>query len=187
MQSSHFPPYNTPKKAWRKSLRHAPIKENLIVKIEISYSNSFSGTKLFLVLRILRIKVGPTAHPVVAAIKGTDVGYCVETCPAGETCGTKQWASCDRSIAICTNGIHTSEIYILKLELAILGILHDGKVVNLRTWDDVEGECPGISLRTRHCFSVHPHIVITLRQWCYGQKSVAFFGNLNLEKLALIR
>lgn len=24
------------KKAWRKSLRHAPIKENLIVKIEIS-------------------------------------------------------------------------------------------------------------------------------------------------------
>ena len=65
--------------------------------------------------------------------------------------------------------------------------LHDGEVVNLRTWDDVEGECPGISLRTRHCFSVHPHIVITLRQWCYGQKSVAFFGNLNLEKLALIR
>ena len=141
---------------------------------------------LILVLRILRIKVGPTAHPV-AAIEGSDVAYGVETCPASETCSTEQWASCYRSIAICTNGIHTSEIYILKLELAILGILHDGKVVNLRTWDDVEGECPGISLRTRHCFSVHPHIVITLRQWCYGRKSVAFFGNLNLEKLALIR
>ena len=38
----HFSPYN--KKAWRKSLRHAPIKENLIVKIEISDSNSYSGT-----------------------------------------------------------------------------------------------------------------------------------------------
>ena len=37
-----FSPYN--KKAWRKSLRHAPIKENLIVKIEISDSNSYSGT-----------------------------------------------------------------------------------------------------------------------------------------------
>ena len=129
------------KKAWHKSLRHATIKENLIVKIEISDSNS--GTNLFLVLRILRIKVGPTAHPVVAAIEGSDVSYCVETGPAGETCGTKQWASCDRSIAICTNGIHTSKIYILKLELAILGILHDGKVINLRTWDDIEGECPG--------------------------------------------
>ena len=34
----------TTKKAWRKSLRHAPIKENLIVKIEISDSNSYSGT-----------------------------------------------------------------------------------------------------------------------------------------------
>ena len=95
--------HNPTKKAWRKSLRHAPIKENLIVKIEISYSNSFSGTKLFLVLCILRIKVGPTAHPVVAAIEGSDVGYGVETCPAGETCGTEQRASCDRSIAICTN------------------------------------------------------------------------------------
>ena len=82
------------KKAWRKSLRHAPIKENLIVKIEISYSS--------LVLRILRIKVGPTAHPVVAAIEGTDVGYGVETAPAGETCSTEQWASGDRSIAIST-------------------------------------------------------------------------------------
>ena len=92
------------KKAWRKSLRHAPIKENLIVKIEISYSS--------LVLRILRIKVGPAAHPVGAAIEGSDVGYGVETCPAGETCGIEQWA--------------------------------------------------------------------------YGRKSVAFFGNLNLEKLALI-
>lgn len=91
------------KKAWHKSLRHATIKENLIVKIEISDSNSYSGTNLFLVLRILRIKVGPTIHPVVAAIEGSDVGYSVETCPASETCGTKQWASCDRSIAICTN------------------------------------------------------------------------------------
>ena len=91
------------KKAWRKSLRHATIKENLIVKIEISDSNSYSGTNLFLVLSILRIKVGPTIHPVVAAIKGSNVGYGVETCPASETCGTKQWASCDRSIAICTN------------------------------------------------------------------------------------
>ena len=81
-------------KAWRKSLRHAPIKENLIVKIEISYSS--------LVLCILRIKVGPTAHPVVAAIEGSDVGYGVETCPAGETCGTEQWASGDRSITIST-------------------------------------------------------------------------------------
>ena len=87
--------HNPTKKAWRKSLRHAPIKENLIVKIEISYS--------FLVLCVLRIKVGPTAHPVGAAIEGSDVGYGVETCPAGETCGAKQWASCDRSIAICTN------------------------------------------------------------------------------------
>ena len=93
----------TGKKAWRKSLRHAPIKENLIVKIEISDSNSYSGTNLFLVLCILRVKVGPTAHPVVAAIEGSDVAYGVETCPAGETCGTEQWASCDRSIAICTN------------------------------------------------------------------------------------
>ena len=56
----------TTKKAWRKSLRHAPIKENLIVKIEISYSS--------LVLCILRVEVGPTAHPVVAAIEGSDVG-----------------------------------------------------------------------------------------------------------------
>ena len=31
--------HNPTKKAWRKSLRHAPIKENLIVKIEISYSS----------------------------------------------------------------------------------------------------------------------------------------------------
>ncbi len=87
--------HNPTKKAWRKSLRHAPIKESLIVKIEISDS--------FLVLCILRVKVGPTAHPVVAAIEGSDVGYGVETCPAGETCGTKQRASCDRSIAVCTN------------------------------------------------------------------------------------
>ena len=36
--------HNPTKKAWRKSLRHAPIKENLIVKIEISDSNSYSGT-----------------------------------------------------------------------------------------------------------------------------------------------
>ena len=91
------------KKAWHKSLRHAPIKENLIVKIEISDSNSYSGTNLFLVLRILRVEVGPTAHPVVAAIEGSDVSYGVETGPAGETCGTEQWASCYRSIAICTN------------------------------------------------------------------------------------
>ena len=74
--------HNPTKKAWRKSLRHAPIKENLIVKIEISYSS--------LVLRILRIKVGPTIHPVVAAIEGSDVGYGVETCPASETCGPRQ-------------------------------------------------------------------------------------------------
>ena len=99
--------HNPTKKAWRKSLRHAPIKENLIVKIEISYSNSYSGTNsyliLILVLCILRVEVGPTAHPVGAAIEGSDVAYGVETCPAGETCGIKQWASCDRSIAICTN------------------------------------------------------------------------------------
>lgn len=44
----HFSPYN--KKAWRKSLRHAPIKENLIVKIEISDSNSYSGTNSYLIL-----------------------------------------------------------------------------------------------------------------------------------------
>lgn len=81
--------HNPTKKAWRKSLRHAPIKESLIVKIEISDSNSYSGTNLFLVLCILRVKVGPTAHPVVAAIEGSDVGYGVETCPAGETCGSK--------------------------------------------------------------------------------------------------
>ena len=31
-----FSLHNTTKKTWRKSLRHAPIKENLIVKIEIS-------------------------------------------------------------------------------------------------------------------------------------------------------
>ena len=80
--------HNPTKKAWRKSLRHAPIKESLIVKIEISDSNSCSGTNLFLVLCILRVKVGPTAHPVVAAIEGSDVGYGVETCPAGETCGS---------------------------------------------------------------------------------------------------
>ncbi len=65
---------HTTKKAWRKSPRHAPIKENLIVKIEISDSNSYSGTNLFLVLCILRVEVGPTAHPVVVAIKGSDVG-----------------------------------------------------------------------------------------------------------------
>lgn len=86
--------HNPTKKAWRKSLRHAPIKENLIVKIEISYSS--------LVLCILRVEVGPTAHPVVAAIEGADVGYGVETGPAGETCGTEQSASGDRSIAIST-------------------------------------------------------------------------------------
>ena len=56
-----------------------------------------------LVLCILRVEVGPTAHPVVAAIEGSDVAYGVETCPAGETCGAEQWASSDRSIAICTN------------------------------------------------------------------------------------
>ena len=91
------------KKAWHKSLRHATIKENLIVKIEISDSNSYSGTNLFLVLRILRIKVGPTIHPVVAAIEGSDVAYGVETCPAGETCGTEQWTAGDRSITVCAN------------------------------------------------------------------------------------
>ena len=89
-----FPSITQQKKAWRKSLRHAPIKENLIVKIEISYS--------FLVLCILRVEVGPTAHPVVAAVEGADVGYGVETGPAGETCGSEQWASGDRSIAIST-------------------------------------------------------------------------------------
>ena len=72
----------------------SPIKENLIVKIEISYS--------FLVLCVLRIEVGPTAHPVVAAIEGSDVSNGVETCPAGETCGTEQWTAGDRSIAIST-------------------------------------------------------------------------------------
>lgn len=94
---------HTTKKAWRKSLRHAPIKESLIVKIEISDSNSYSGTNLFLVLCILRVKVGPTAHPVVAAIEGSDVGYGVETCPAGETCGSKQRTAGDRSITVCAN------------------------------------------------------------------------------------
>lgn len=92
--------HNPTKKAWRKSLRHAPIKESLIVKIEISDSNSYSGTNLFLVLCILRVKVGPTAHPVVAAIEGSDVGYGVETCPAGETCGSKQRTAGDRSITV---------------------------------------------------------------------------------------
>ena len=86
--------HNPTKKAWCKSLRHATIKENLIVKIEISYS--------FLVLCILRVKVGPTAHPVVTAVEGADVGYGVETGPAGETCGSEQWTSGDRSIAIST-------------------------------------------------------------------------------------
>ena len=89
--------YNPTKKAWRKSLRHAPIKESLIVKIEISDSNSYSGTNLFLVLCILRVKVGPTAHPVVAAIEGSDVGY------AGETCGSEQRTAGDRSITVCAN------------------------------------------------------------------------------------
>ena len=93
--------HNPTKKAWRKSLRHAPIKENLIVKIEISYSSTYSGTNLFLVLGVLRVEVGPTAHPVVAAIEGSDVAYGVETCPAIETCGSKQWTSGDRSITIC--------------------------------------------------------------------------------------
>ena len=93
--------HNPTKKAWRKSLRHAPIKENLIVKIEISDSNS--GTNLFLVLRILRIKVGPTAHPVVAAIEGSDVAYGVETCSASETCGTEQWAYGQKSVAFFGN------------------------------------------------------------------------------------
>ena len=95
--------HNPTKKAWRKSLRHAPIKESLIVKIEISDSNSYSGTNLFLVLCILRVKVGPTAHPVVAAIEGSDVGYGVETCPAGETCGSKQRTAGDGSITVCAN------------------------------------------------------------------------------------
>ena len=34
----------------------------------------------------------------------------------------------------------------------------------MRTWDDVEGECPGISLRAWHSSTVHPYIIITLRQ-----------------------
>ena len=91
-----------------------PIKENLIVKIEISHSNSgtnlflvlgnsYSSTNLFLVLGVLRVEVGPTAHPVVAAIEGSDVGYCVETYPAGETCGSKQRTAGARSITICAN------------------------------------------------------------------------------------
>lgn len=71
-----------------------PIKENLIVKIEISYSS--------LVLCVLRVEVGPTAQPVVAAIEGADVAYGVETGPAGETCDFKQWAACDWGIAIST-------------------------------------------------------------------------------------
>ena len=91
------------KKSMAQITAPCPNKKNLIVKIEISDSNSCSGTNLFLVLCILRIKVGPAAHPVGAAIEGSDVGYGVETCTASETCGTKQWASCDRSIAICTN------------------------------------------------------------------------------------
>ena len=95
--------YNPTKKAWRKSLRHAPIKESLIVKIEISDSNSYSGTNLFLVLCILRVKVGPTAHPVVAAIEGADVGYGVETCSASETCGTEQGAYGQKSVAFFGN------------------------------------------------------------------------------------
>ena len=71
--------HNPTKKHGANHCAMPPIKENLIVKIEISYSNSYSGTKLFLVLCILRIKVGPTAHPVVAAIEGSDISYCVET------------------------------------------------------------------------------------------------------------
>ena len=97
--------HNPTKKAWRKSLRHAPIKENLIVKIEISYSNSGTNSYLILilVLCILRVEVGPTAHPVGAAIEGSDVAYGVETCPAGETCSSKQRTAGDRSITVCAN------------------------------------------------------------------------------------
>ena len=68
--------HNPTKKAWRKSLAPCPNKENLIVKIEISYSS--------LVLCILRVEVGPTAHPVVAAIESTDVSYCIEAGPTAK-------------------------------------------------------------------------------------------------------
>nr|WP_303256639.1 hypothetical protein [uncultured Prevotella sp.] len=44
-----------------------PNKKKLIVKIEISYSS--------LVLCNLRIKVGPTAHPVGAAIEAKNIGF----------------------------------------------------------------------------------------------------------------
>ena len=81
-----------------------PNKENLIVKIEISNSYAYNRICpiLILVLCVLWIKVGPAAHPVVAAIEGTDVGYGVETGPTCETCSTEQWAACDRSISIST-------------------------------------------------------------------------------------
>ena len=44
-----------------------PNKKKLIVKIEISYSS--------LVLCILRVEVGPTAHSVVAAIEAKNIGF----------------------------------------------------------------------------------------------------------------
>ena len=73
----------------------APCSNKRTPYSQMSYSS--------LVLCILGIKVGPAAHPVGAAIEGSDVGYGVEACPASETCGIEQWASCDRSIAICTD------------------------------------------------------------------------------------
>ena len=66
------------------------IKEKLIVKIEISS----------LILCILWVEVGPTAHPVVAAVEGSDVAYSVETCPTCEGSGTEQWTAGDRSVTI---------------------------------------------------------------------------------------
>ena len=64
------------------------------------------------------------------------------------------------------NLLRTDENEAARVISRILSIwhLHNGKVVDLRTRDHVEGEGARVSLTTRHGAVVDPYIIITLRQ-----------------------
>lgn len=60
-------------------------------------------------------------------------------------------------------------IYLDKTSAEVSGIfrrrgLNDSDVVDLRGGDDVERKSARISLRTRHCATVYPYVVVSLRQ-----------------------
>ena len=59
-------------------------------------------SKTLSILSILRIKVSPTAQPIVASIESTDVAYGIKSGPSCKAGCTKQRATCYRSITVYT-------------------------------------------------------------------------------------